>query len=258
MPIYGIVAQESLGAAATAPTNNYVASAVTFDGSTTLELASLGSVNNAFFSFAGWFKTDWTANTFPTAFMIDIVNQGGPFFGTSSGDIIQFWVSNDGSGGFHNRWIGTSNLSAPGNSTAWTHIIGSMDAQNGLAKMYFNDTNAGGVVNGAFAFDVSSNGLQLLIGGDTFAGDEYIGDICDLSIWPGTSFLTAGDITLTTRRFFRDAGGLPIDPTIYIAQFGTPPIMLSGNAANFLTNSLGSSGSLSYLSGALTNAATHP
>ncbi len=226
-PIYGIVAQDTATVAGSP--NTYVANAVTFNGSTSLTKASITS------------------------------NQFGPFFGVAgAGNIIMFYVSNDGVGSFHNRSIQTSNAAPPGSNTGWTHIIGSFDAQNGIGKMYFDDVNAGGAVTGAVAFNVSTNGLQFLVGGDTFSGDEYIGDMCDLSIWPGVSFLTGNDITLTTRRFFRDSDGKPIDPAIYIAEFGTPPVMLSGNATNFLTNSLGSSGSMSYYAGTLTNAATHP
>ncbi len=258
MPIYGIVAQDTLIAAGSP--NTYVADAVTFNGSTTLELASITSTNNAFFSFAGWFKTDWTNNTFPTAFLFDPNTQGMPYFSSNPGaNQIQFFVENDGGTGFHNKSLITPTNSSPGNSTAWTHIIGSIDAQTtNSGALYFNDTLADGSVSGATNFNVSTNGLQLLVGGDTFSGDEYIGDMCDLSIWPGVSFLTGNDITLTTRRFFRDSDGKPIDPAIYIAEFGTPPIMLSGNATTFLTNALGSSGSMSYYAGTLTNAATHP
>ncbi len=223
--LYGVVGQTLQ-----APSSGvaYTANAVHFDGSTSLSMASLSSINNNFFSFSVWCKTTWSG-TFPTVFNVDPSSQYSPTIQVS-GTTLGFSVSNDGSGGFKNFGIGNDINSPPVNLSVWQHMIGTIrtDGTN-LAKWRFDGTDSGSTGLGdSAAFAISTNTKELWIGGDSF-GDNYIGDIADLSIWPGVSFLSGNDLDNTKVSLFRSPLGKPVAPSVAIVALGIPPVLLPHN-----------------------------
>ena len=150
----------------------------------------------------------------------------------------------------------------------WHHLIGTMNTNHatGLKKASWYFDNTPGTLNpngsydgGSAAFTMTMNGVDCYIGDDTF-GENYVGDMADLSMWPGVSFFNAGETAIdsATLQLFRTVGGKPVDPAVAIAALGTPAVMLTGGASTFANNSLGSGGAFSVDAGTLTDAATAP
>jgi hypothetical protein len=85
--------------------------------------------------------------------------------------------------------------------------------------------------------------------------DVYLGSMMDLSIWPGIDYMAGGtSIPTPTRRLFIDGSGHsvnPIAPGGLIDTWGRPPIFLSGNAANFPNNAIGTAGAFTVAAGGL-------
>jgi hypothetical protein len=104
---------------------------------------------------------------------------------------------------------------------------------------------------------IRSHGLPFFIGSDS-QGNDYVGEMADVSIWPGVDFRTGGDIVTATRRLFIDSSGNPVNPTQAILTFGSPSILLTGNAANFHLNTFGRSGALTLTAGSLSDGVYAP
>jgi hypothetical protein len=231
--------------------NPYTASAVHFGGSTIIWQSTFSSTDSRYFAFAGWFNVDWL-NLHPTMFVFDPVSSFAPVF-----EYRQFLVPNSAATSYYGLQF--TSVSPPLDSAAWQHVIGAIDSSAGHAKMYFGNI-AGGTIYHTPGFVASTNGKSLFVGGDSSA--NITGDVADLSIWLGVSFFdVSGDIPASIRNLFVDGAGKPVGPSVAIAALGTPSVMLTGNAATFMSNSLGSAGALAYnpsFNTPLTNASTHP
>jgi hypothetical protein len=231
-----------------------VPGAVHFNGATKLHLASVATTNNAFFGFAGWFKANWNGGNY-TSFIFDPGNAYGPASQGPSANRVTFYVND--LNGVHSLGISQPTSSLVNNS-GWQHFIaGANSSGSGTIVMYFDEAKSVGTITNQAPFTTSTNGLELFIGSDntTF---NYIGDMAELSIWPGVNFLTGSDISVTTRRLFVDGGGNAVDPNVAIAALGTPAVMLSGDSSGFRLNTKGSAGAFSVAAGTLTNASTTP
>jgi hypothetical protein len=247
------------------------AKAVHLDGSTFLTLAAMPVLtNNAYFSFAGWYKTvppGWSnASVSPVGWGFDFTTSGGLYAPSLQGHGF--------SGSFYPTfYIGASTGATRmqlSNSTegVWQHFIGTCDLQHAAgskrAKVYISNVDASNVLTGdtAPAQNVLISGKNFVVGAyhdESFTGDYWRGDMCDISFWPGHSFFdTSGNLDVGIRRLFIDISGHWIAPSVAIAALGTPPIMLSGGASTFRLNSLGNAGALTVAAGALTDASTAP
>lgn len=255
--IYGIEAAAEVGLFSANQASQ--SGAVTFN-SARLVLPSITSTNNGYFSFAGWFQSDWDAggNYGGVAFMVDPEGiYGSSLVGKSDNSVtfeaIGDWDLSEETGGI---------LAAPPViSGTWQHVMGTIQTTpSRVVKMRVNDVDAGSSLSvyGPTFSPILSNGLPLWVGSDSVGSDFYVGSMCDVSIWPGVSFLTDGDISETTRRYFIDADGKRVDPSIVISLLGPPAVMLSGDADNFALNALGTSGALTIAEGSLTNAISSP
>jgi hypothetical protein len=253
--IPGVVASD-LSGAPSAP-NLYVANAVAF--SSAILHRTLSCTNNEFCGFAGWFKEDWSGNN-KVAWVVDPAVGYDCYlagFGVLAGGAkpVEFNVQNS---------TGDDLLmdfdSATG-STTWHHMIGAamVNAASGSKKfaVYVDDTKQTISKTEGSAFTLDMNGKPIYIGGDTF-GNNFTGSMADLSIWMGFDLMEGGsDISLPVRRLFIDADGKAVDPTIAIAALGAPPVFLTGNAASFASNALGTNGSFT-VTGSLTNDGSPP
>lgn len=227
--------------------------AVSFN-SARLVLPSISCIDNAYFSFAGWFNADWDySGATNTVFWVDPA-------GTYSS---HFQGNSDASATFS---AGTSETGAivaapPLISGSWQHILATVQTSpSRIIKIYLDDADASASLSifGPTFTPILSNGLPLWIGSSYPGANFFQGDICDLSIWPGISFLTDGDIAEATRRLFIGSSGERIESSVAIATLGSPAVMLSGNVSTFALNDLGTSGALTLAEGTLSNAATNP
>lgn len=247
------------------PEPPYTASAVHFDGATSLHIASLTATDNPFYSFVGWMKlsqheidlqpewftTDPHGNFSPTLFGNRAI-PGDPGF-------VGFQIS-DASAVNSETMQSTASLQPD----TWVCVIGSIDANAARkGKIYLGDVdvtdaaqwndNSGG---NTYPFTVASNGLMFRFGDDDF-GNFWAGDFADWRIMPGVSLLNgSGDIPEATRRLFIDADGKPVDPAVTTAALGAPRILFSGDQTTFATNQ--GTGGVFTLTGSLTNASTSP
>ncbi len=234
--------------------------AVHFDGTTGLKINSLASADSTKLSFFGFFKSTWSAG-FQLMFVINSAASFPTQFYDPNGTIFRYEVS-DGAGA-STQYVTSDPAqpfwSPPIGDNVWVPIIGTADSAIDTV-MYFGDqaTLPNGTAPGpGGGFSIKMNGQDFWLGNDSF-GDFYTGDVCNFSLWPGISFLTAGDISLTTRRLFFDASGHAVDPSVAIAALGTPALMLTGGSSTFALNSLGSEGPVAVNSGSLTDASTVP
>lgn len=250
--LYGVETQAS-GAVVTPAA--YGAKAVTFNPCK-LILSSCTCTDNAFFGFAGWFKSAWASNA--VAFVVDPLNHYNSYlaaFGAgatpaefniqnSTGDDLLFDFGN------------------VGGSTTWHHIIGAAmtNASAGakIVKVYVDDVlQTGTPTFGTPAFNISTNGLPVYVGSD--GSNNWTGSMADLSIWAGKDLLQGGSaISSTVRRLFTDGANKPLNPSVAIAALGAPPIFLSGDASAFRLNSLGTSGAFTLSTGSLSNDPSGP
>jgi hypothetical protein len=228
----------------------YVASAVHFDGSTSLRIASLSASASALFSSIIWFKTTQARGVF---YVVDPENDVDPYFNLISGILynevgaVPFAVSTN---------METHSTSAV-NDGLWHCMILGFDGASLAIKVYIDDVDVTNVdAIATTPFTVGGNGLETWIGTDGF--DNFVGDIADFRVLYGISLLDGGgDIPLATRRLFIDEAGKPVDPAVATAALGTAGTLLfSGSASAFGTNQ-GTGGSFTT-TGTLTDASSHP
>jgi hypothetical protein len=98
---------------------------------------------------------------------------------------------------------------------------------------------------------VAGNGLPLWIGNINETSYPY--DMSDLFMWYGKDIDFSDS---ANRAKFIDTHGKPVDPSVAVAAFGTPTVLLSGDSSGFIANK-GTGGAFT-LTGTLTNAATSP
>jgi hypothetical protein len=261
--IPGIVAASSLSPSA--PSGPYHAPAVTFNAAR-LVLDSLSCVDNEFFSFAGWFKSSWPAqsvawivdpednyNSYLSAWVSPVQFNVGAY-STAFPDFFAKWTNCTASGTIDGGWhhfIGSANTNFPGGNRKIKFYIDGVDRTA-------NYDDEGGTAQ----YPNTSNGLPLWVGTDLAGSNshDYVGDMADVSIWPGVSFLDGDyDLDPDIVALFRDPlTGKPVDPTVAVAALGTPAVMLSGNAVTFRLNTLGASGPLTIAAGSLSDASSSP
>lgn len=237
--------------------------AVHFNGNSALKLNSISCTDNGYCAWSGWFKTAWFPESgFPYIWVVDPNDDFRPAF-FRNGTTQYEWEVGNATYDF-GPTIGVADSLSFLNDNVWQHIICACDmnqsAGNKRLKIYVNDVDATGNFSDATAaWSFVMNGKEFWLGDDSYF-DNYTGDIADFSFWPGVNLLTAGDISEVTRRLFIDGSGNLVAPTTAIASLGTPALMLTGNAASFATNSLGSNGSLSVPDGydPITNASSSP
>ena len=107
--------------------------------------------------------------------------------------------------------------------------------------------------NGHGPFHLILDGNPFFIGDDN-EGNFFVGDMADFWFSTQQNLITTGeDFNLSTRRLFIDDQGRPQDPS------GFPPadILFSGDHTTF-SNNQGTGGTFTVISGALTDASTHP
>lgn len=240
----------------------YHAGAVHLDGSTYLNIASLSAIDNQFFSYVMWVNLDTglPPSTFPGLFQVDASGSYTTGAGTTTdADLANKFTEDirmaDVSG---NNMVSVQDNDSL-NAGTWYCIIASYDTLLGLAKVYINDVaRADIVINTDSSGTLTFNGKQFTVGGDTFAGDNWIGSFADCRFLPGVSLLDGGgNIPTPTRRLFIDAGGKPVDPATATAALGAAGAALfSGNHTTFATNQ-GTGGAFT-LTGAITDASTSP
>lgn len=232
----------------------YVASAVHFDGSTFLSNASLvANASDTVMSVVFWAK-QLVTDPPGSSFMCDPANAASycelaPF----GGGIHELSMAVDAGNN-----VGTVELVNSGviSTDVWNCYITSINTTTGVGKLYVNDVDLTSPSTNNSPLTMTWNGKQVLIGSGQPFFNVFTGDLCDLRIMPGTSLLTAGDISVATRRLFIDGSGKPVDPATATASLGTPIMLFSGDASTFATNQ-GSGGAFTT-TGTLTNASSHP
>jgi hypothetical protein len=238
-------------------TSPYVAKAVHFDGNTYLDIASLTATDNSLFSFVVWLRILSADYSGLQLFTVNGQTSytSNAFVGGGS-NITSVFDNLDDTSAF--KTVVTS-----GPDDAWFCFIGTWDTDFDVGlkkvKVYLGNTdaNASVVQDADPSFTLTNDGQEFTLAGDTFNGDSFIGDMADCRIMPGVSLFDGTfDIPLATRRLFIDGNGKPVDPAVATAALGTPCMLFSGDAATFATNQ-GSGGAFT-VTGALTNAATHP
>jgi hypothetical protein len=219
-------------------------------------LPSLTCVDNEFFAFAGWFKNNWFTSPGPPAWVVDpddlFLSEFAGSGGANAGKVTAaVWDKSS-----HRASVRSSATV----SSAWHHIMFAAQTDFGsgskILKLKVDGVDAtGSITDTSVSFSVQNNGLPLFVGTDD-TGTFYTGSMCDLSIWPGFNFLTAGDISPATVALFYSAGW--VSPSVAISALGRPPIMLTGNATDFPTNAHGTSGAFTVTSGSLTDDLSPP
>jgi hypothetical protein len=234
---------------------SYTAKAVHFDGTQHLSTNSLAATDNTFMSGAFWFNLPGLISDG----VVGIVDPQSSYttdidFGNSSGNTnLNINLQNiDTSLTFSIRIHGPI-ISLD----AWHFVIFSGDTSTGTGKVYLDGIDVTTLGNYTVPFTMSFNGLPFFVGDDG-ASDPVIGDIADLRLAPGQSWLTAGDISPDTLALFQDPITMkPVDPAIATAALGPPAILFSGDASAFGQPNLGTGGAFT-LTGVLTNASSSP
>lgn len=219
----------------------------------------LSCIDNEFFGFSLFVKTNWA--TGPIGQVIFISDPENNFmssltgFGASTHHILFNAASLGDVESVSRQESGTTD-------TAWHHLIGAAKTNLGsgskIIKLYKDAVDISGTkVDTNISFTLSSDGFPMFIGwnGDPFGQSipKFAGSMCNLSIWPGISLLTGSAITSTTIELFRRTDGHPEDPQVAVDALGAPPVFLTGNAANFRLNTLGTSGPFALITGSLTD-----
>lgn len=137
----------------------------------------------------------------------------------------------------------------------WHHVFVSVDTNHGAGSKICNLLVDGvDVVDGAAtvdadgAFDISVNGYHLWNPPKSFLNQYY----CNVMVW----FDQCIDPTVGNLAKFVDDDGNPVDPAEAIAEFGTPAILFTGGADEFVVNQ-GSGGAFTP-SGTIDDAAGPP
>lgn len=253
---YGFVpAKDPLSSAG----GGYAASAVHFDGATWLTNASLTAVDSQYLSYSMWLRVSANVNNYRV------------IAATDPEDGYNNWMFLNGVTRIFGAEVAASNLTAGAETSSsqpypvdtWFHVLGSYDTSigpTGRCKLYidnvawnFGPPNQEVVGSPGIVPFEHWNALPLWIGADSFADDEFVGDMADVWIAPNVYLLDgSGDIPTATLRRFISASGKPQNP----AGFPSGAVLLSGNAAGFATNQ-GTGGSFTT-TGTLTNASSSP
>jgi hypothetical protein len=219
--------------------------------------SSLTCAANQYFGAAGWIQYDLSGNS-EDMFVVDplgLYSCFGNWF--ASGALGVFVSGNSGS-----SVLIADSGTAPLVDTNWHHFIFAartdFSAHNKIVKIKIDGVDQIQNINdNSSAFTIQANGLPLYVGSDS--SHFFSSSLCDLSIWAGIDLLTGGtDVSSATMHLFRSPTGAPVDPQIAIAALGHPPVMLSGGASSFASNSLGTSGAFTLSTGTLTDTAGPP
>ncbi len=254
--IPGVVAQGARGGAiSTGPIATD--SAVQFNAA--YLVGNLSCTDNEFFGFSGFFKSDWS--TIEVAFIVQDFMTSLSGFGAPPPHNVEFSANS------FNDVQHVSVIESGTADTTWHHIIGAaktnLAAGTKIIKLFIDGVDVSGVtVDADASFNFSSNAAQLWVGwnGDPFSVGipKYNGSMCNLWVGPGINLLTGSTISSTTIQLFRKPNGCPEDPAVAIAALGAPPVFLCGNAAQFPSNTYGTGGSFTIISGTLTDDANGP
>jgi hypothetical protein len=237
----------------------YHASAVHFDGTVHLSTNSLTSTDNTDWGAVFWYHVSSSEPSPGHVLYVADPTNGYDCFEVMGPDAPN-GVYNDfgiGDNGGNNSIDYSHSNTMAFAADVWHCIILAGDSSAGVMKVYDGDNELTGNTTTTFGtvpFTIATNGLAFFIGGDPI--HNLVGDVADLRIMPGTSLLTAGDISQTTRRLFVDSGGKPVDPSVATAALGAPCMLFSGNRTTFPVNQ-GTGGAFT-LTGTLTNASSSP
>ncbi len=240
--------------------SGYKAKAVTFDpnGNTYFDILSLTAADNQFFSGIIWFNLDLGGGT--GGGQVIQVDPNGGFtsrvkLGPGAGDTLVDLIDTTGNNDVER--VIQSTVSSP----AWHSLLWSGDTLNQILKVYLDDVEAGNLVVDGVPFSMAFNGLEFSLwqDGENAPGGGYLGNGSDCWIAPGQSLLTAGDISLVTRRKFVTAANKPVDLGAHgeLPTGISPAIFFSGNKDTYGQPNLGTGGAFT-LTGTLTNASTSP
>lgn len=235
----------------------YIASAVHFDGSACLDIASLTALGDdtGFLSFAVWLKCAVPVSDDELWCLNASSDQNGL---ADISNIAKFNIAMyDASG--NDALVNTS--PAVFITVSWFLLMVTMssdfDAGDKILQIYLGDTAYTFTKDDASpAFVFTFDGQEFSVGAwGTASPNKYVGDMANFWFAPG-QFVDFSN--QANRRKFIDAGGKPVNlgadgstPT------GTAPaIFFSGDAAAFATNA-GTGGAFT-LTGSLTNASTSP
>lgn len=232
----------------------YVASAVHFDGSDLITIASVACTDNAFFSFSLWVKTA-TDQNFLTMWAVDPEGVQEPNYAYRAAGATRWRLADVA---FSSELqADTSSLA----NAAWHHVLATAKCDLGaglkIVKLYVDRVDVTTNIDDAgSAFNPETNGRAFSFGG--VPGEGIVADFADVWIAPGVSLLTGSDIALATLNKFIDTNNKPV----YLGSDGSlptgtaPALFFSGNAAQFATNR--GTGGAASTTGTLTNAATSP
>lgn len=246
---------------------SYTASAVHFDGSTYLSIATGPAIDSRYFSCSQWRKVDSLA--LPT------LNKS-PFVALDTfGDgLVDYAANHQENGSLTGEFSDTGDFinalypdypSGTFPSDEWVHLLWTVDMGSApkLMTLYVNDafvTPSGQISDGdptTISWNKSIH-FEFLPGPASPTPPDYItkGDMADSFFMPGVNLESSGTIPEATRRLFIDANGKPVDPVVAIAELGTPSFLFSGDSTSYATNQ-GNGGAVT-LTGILTNASTSP
>lgn len=176
------------------------------NGADTADLSVVGKINDAL-SFTG---SEWAQTADPTTVDFSVsksiacwvkpsaagVAKTAMMIGNPPGQFILLYVNTDGSGECQFYWSGfTGGSGITGTLTldAWNHLVGVIDAPNGMAYFYVN-----GVLAGDFDFGEAQSGTEsggrtsIFLGAQGEGDNALIGDLDDARIY--NSVLTQDDV----------------------------------------------------------------
>lgn len=230
----------------------YVAKAVHFDGTALLVNDALSAIDNEFFAISFWFRLSSIEGS-PELFVTDpLGNYTSSFDLDSAASRMNIHLKAEIGGGTLSGLVEVASYFG-----GWHHFLGAADTNHELGskiyRIYIDDVSMTPFINDEFsAFLLTFNNRAFYVGGDSYEGDSFIGDIADLWIAPGVSILTDGDIVQANRRKFISADRRPVNPS----GFPSSAVLFSGDAATFATNR-GTGGPFT-LTGTLTDATNSP
>ena len=185
----------------------YATGAVHFDGAnSSLVNAALSAYDSYLCSFSMWFKYAELQDD-KAIWFADVANNDDPGLKFASVTGRPFVLFSDADASHE---IDTTAVSTP-SANEWHHMLCSVNGLTKELKLYIDDIDVTGSVQGTVDGPVSAlNGLSFNLGDDSY-GTGFVGDVADFWLAANCSLLQDGDIPEAVRRNFISANGGPVD-----------------------------------------------
>ena len=195
----------------------YVAEAVTFDGSDYLKTTTgAATTNSGLLTFSCWFKTGNTATRVILWHRNDSSPYGGVWIQLAAGDTFSLVCEGDLAAKY---W--TMSTVTTYTDDVWHHVLASIDTSDkSISKLYIDDSNYTFADSWSTSGDITFNYATAAVGARSNGTIPWYEDLAEVYYAPGEYL----DLTVeSNRRKFIDADGKPVnlltsgapDPLIY-------------------------------------------